>query len=110
MSLLRKLAALAAFATGAGALAFSGWALHEALTADDPAIEYLVFAAPVVIVIIGLFTLLAWALGWYLWHTPPAEGRQSGASSGTPVRRLQTRPYEPPHVGPRTAAGSGAGG
>ena len=108
MSLLRKLAALAAFAAGAGALAFSGWALHEALTAEDPAIEYLLFAAPVVIVIIGLFTLLSWALGWFLWNVPPAERHPPEAASVTPVRRLQTRPYEPPHVGPRTAAGFGA--
>jgi hypothetical protein len=105
MSLLRKLAALAAFAAAAAALAFSGWALHEALTADDPAIEYLVFAAPVVIVVVGLFTVLACAFGWYLWHAPPVERRSSRTSAGTPVRRLRTRPFEPPHIGPRTAAG-----
>lgn len=108
MSLLRKLAALAAFAVGAGTLAFSGWALHEALTAADPAIEYLVFAAPVVIVIVGLFTLLSWAFGWYLWNVPPAERHTPDVPSATPVRRLRTRPYEPPRIGPRTTAGSDA--
>ncbi len=105
MSLLRKIAALAAYAAGAGALAFSGWALYEALTAEDPAIEYLVFAAPVVIVIVGLFTILSWALGWFLWNVPPAERQVPTAPARPPVRRLHTRPYEPTHVMP---AGSGA--